>query len=241
MFTCAPALGLADDRQLGPGAQVDPVAVAQRHSLAAGDLAAVDRVPLADPGSTTDQVPSGALISTACSRDTPGSAGGPARSISGSMPLCALRRPTRTSVPDEPEPALRAVGREADGVGVRAACGLDALVVARSAVTTAAQAPGSRRLVARGRERDHDRGRGRGRGSRTRTPRRTARPWGRRSAGRPRGWHRRRSSCRTRRSSRSRPTRDRTGRSASPGGAGAAAAGGGGKRRPQSTRVGYSD
>src|SRR5487761_566436 len=55
-------------------------------------------VPLAEPGSRTAQ-PSGAAIRTACSRLTPGSVGGPVRSISGSRPREGLRRPMRISVP----------------------------------------------------------------------------------------------------------------------------------------------
>ena len=45
-----------------------------------------------------DPVPSGADVSLACRRETPGSAGGPVRSISG-LPWEVLRRPIQASVP----------------------------------------------------------------------------------------------------------------------------------------------
>src|SRR5580698_716780 len=57
-------------------------------------------MPFSVPRSTIVQVPSGAGMSLACWRETPGSLGGPMRSISGLMPMEALRRPMRTSAPD---------------------------------------------------------------------------------------------------------------------------------------------
>ena len=53
-------------------------------------------MPLVEPRSMTDQVPSGAANSSACRRETPGSGGGPVRSISGWMREEPLRRPMRT-------------------------------------------------------------------------------------------------------------------------------------------------
>ena len=50
-------------------------------------------VPLREPTSTTSQPPPGAASSTACNVETPGSSGGPDRSISGSTPRERLRRP----------------------------------------------------------------------------------------------------------------------------------------------------
>src|SRR6478735_5871421 len=50
-------------------------------------------VPLREPTSTRSQPPPGAASSTACSEETPGSSGGPDRSISGSTPRERLRRP----------------------------------------------------------------------------------------------------------------------------------------------------
>src|SRR5215471_20313482 len=58
-------------------------------------------VPFAEPGSSTTQLPSDSAIRTACRWETPGSAGGPVRSISGSSPRDALRRPMRISWPDK--------------------------------------------------------------------------------------------------------------------------------------------
>jgi len=56
-------------------------------------------VPFSDPGSRIVQLPSGSANSTACSREMPGSVGGPVRSISGSRPRDTLRRPMRISGP----------------------------------------------------------------------------------------------------------------------------------------------
>src|SRR5882757_9312516 len=50
-------------------------------------------VPLVESRSTICQPPSGWASSMACSADTPGSSGGPLRSMSGSMPRERLRRP----------------------------------------------------------------------------------------------------------------------------------------------------
>jgi amino acid efflux transporter len=59
----------------------------------------LSRVPFSEPGSITAIRPPSAATRTACRRDTPGSVGGPVRSISGSMPRETLRRPMRTSRP----------------------------------------------------------------------------------------------------------------------------------------------
>src|SRR5580692_112490 len=56
-------------------------------------------VPLAEPGSRTAHEPSGAESSSRCRRLIPGSTGGPDRSISGSTPRTALRRPIRICLP----------------------------------------------------------------------------------------------------------------------------------------------
>jgi amino acid efflux transporter len=57
------------------------------------------RVPFSEPGSMTAIRPPSAATRTACRRSTPGSVGGPVRSISGSMPGETLRRPMRISRP----------------------------------------------------------------------------------------------------------------------------------------------
>src|SRR5579859_400562 len=56
-------------------------------------------VPLAEPGSRAAHEPSGADNSSRCRRLIPGSTGGPDRSISGSTPRTALRRPIRICLP----------------------------------------------------------------------------------------------------------------------------------------------
>src|SRR5579862_8251803 len=56
-------------------------------------------VPFAEPGSRRAQEPSEAESSSRCKRLIPGSTGGPDRSISGSTPRAALRRPIRICLP----------------------------------------------------------------------------------------------------------------------------------------------
>src|SRR5690349_9450553 len=88
------------------------------------------KVPLADPGSLMNQVPSDAEVRTACSRLTPGSTGWSARSISGTRSRAALRRPIRISLPTSrtrrsevcagnstAEPATARAGRTGGGAG----------------------------------------------------------------------------------------------------------------------------
>src|SRR5579859_5687114 len=96
-------------------------------------------VPFDEPGSSTDQPPPGCETRTACRCETPGSAGGPVRSISGSSPRETLRRPIRASLPDSPN---RRSGQYA-GNSSALASGPPAATTrskyARSAVTTAVQ------------------------------------------------------------------------------------------------------
>ena len=96
----------ADDGDQGPGAEVDAVAGANGTAWPEGTSWPLTGCRSCVPRSTTDQLPSGPAMSSACRRETPGSVGGPVRSISGSMRRDTLRRPMRTSAPVQREPAL---------------------------------------------------------------------------------------------------------------------------------------
>src|SRR5690606_33292592 len=67
--------------------------------VAMGSGASLIFVPFADPGSISAQEPSGCATRIACRCETPGSSGGPLRSISGLSPRDRLRRPIRTWLP----------------------------------------------------------------------------------------------------------------------------------------------
>jgi len=56
--------------------------------------------PWRETRSTSTEPPSGRATSNACCADTPGSTGGPDRSVSGSIPRDRRRRPIVSRVPD---------------------------------------------------------------------------------------------------------------------------------------------
>src|SRR3984885_5635664 len=107
-------------------------------------------VPFSEPGSRMAQVPSGSGIRTACRRETPGSVGGPVRSISGENPRLGLTRPMRiwSPVSSNRRSDQYSGNRRGAAAGTREAS--TPSKCARSAVTTADQvvAEGSFRLGA---------------------------------------------------------------------------------------------
>ncbi len=78
-------------------------------------------VPLAEPGSSTAQLPSGSAIRTACRCETPGSVGRPGQVDLRLEPAGHAAPADAHFLPGQPEPALGAVPGELDRGGVRAA------------------------------------------------------------------------------------------------------------------------
>ncbi len=80
---------------------MDPVALAQRHRTCGwiGSSPPLTVVPLVEFWSTTAQEPSGCWTRIACWCETPGSSGGPDRSMSGDSPVDWRRRPMPTCLP----------------------------------------------------------------------------------------------------------------------------------------------
>jgi hypothetical protein len=88
-----------------------------------GSMASLIRVPLAEPGSTACQLPSGCRISSTWRWETPGSSGGPVRSDLNGQAARDAAAADPDLVPGQREGSLRTVRRERHASRVRTAIG----------------------------------------------------------------------------------------------------------------------